>query len=162
MASLEIDSKDVIRLMLQFMKENNLTNSMRELQTESDVTLNTVDNMEAFLSDIQKGHWDSVMAQVSSLKLPREKMVRLRVPQSSCSRGRISNSSAMIFITVILIVISAVICCISSKDRLINDDTICSSGNCKIAIIVITVTVIELIVLVLFLTHRSVYTNMWS
>jgi WD40 repeat-containing protein SMU1 len=76
MASLEIDSKDVIRLMLQFMKENNLTNSMRELQTESDVTLNTVDNLESFTTDIQRGHWDSVMSQVSSLKLPREKLVR--------------------------------------------------------------------------------------
>lgn len=75
MASLEIDSKDVIRLMLQFMKENNLTNSMRELQTESDVTLNTVDNLESFISDIQRGHWDSVISQVSSLKLPQEKMV---------------------------------------------------------------------------------------
>ena len=75
MASLEIDSKDVIRLMLQFMKENNLTNSMRELQTESDVTLNTVDNLESFISDIQRGHWDSVISQVSLLKLPREKMV---------------------------------------------------------------------------------------
>ena len=75
MASLEIDSKDVIRLMLQFMKENNLANSMRELQTESDVTLNTVDNLESFISDIQRGHWDSVISQVSLLKLPREKMV---------------------------------------------------------------------------------------
>lgn len=76
MASLEIDSRDVIRLMLQFMKENNMTNSMRELQIESDVTLNTVDNLESFTSDIQKGHWDSVLSQVSSLKLPREKLVR--------------------------------------------------------------------------------------
>ena len=75
MASLEIDSKDVIRLMLQFMKENNLANSMRELQTESDVTLNTVDNLESFISDIQRGHWDSVISQVSLLNLPREKMV---------------------------------------------------------------------------------------
>ena len=75
MASLEIDSKDVIRLMLQFMKENNLSNSMRELQLESDVTLNTVDNLETFLADIHKGHWDSVTSQVSSLKLPREKLV---------------------------------------------------------------------------------------
>ena len=75
MASLEIDSKDVIRLMLQFMKENNLSNSMRELQLESDVTLNTVDNLESFLTDIHKGHWDSVTSQVSSLKLPKEKLV---------------------------------------------------------------------------------------
>lgn len=78
MASLEIDSKDVIRLMLQFMKENNLSNSMRELQTESDVTLNTVDNLESFISDIHRGHWDSVISQVSLLKLPREKMVKKR------------------------------------------------------------------------------------
>ena len=39
------------------------------------MTLNTVDNLETFLADIHKGHWDSVTSQVSSLKLPREKLV---------------------------------------------------------------------------------------
>ena len=77
MASLEVDSKDVLRLILQFLKENSLTNTMRELQLETDVTLNTVDNLEHFRSDILAGRWESVINQVSSLKLPKEKLISL-------------------------------------------------------------------------------------
>ena len=43
MSSLEIESSDVVRIVLQFLKENNLTESMQVLQKESGVTLNTVD-----------------------------------------------------------------------------------------------------------------------
>jgi WD40 repeat-containing protein SMU1 len=75
--NIEIDSKDVIRLMQQFMKENGLLESLRALQTETDISLNTVDNLESFLSDIHNGKWDSVLAQVSSLKLPSEKLILL-------------------------------------------------------------------------------------
>ena len=75
--SLEIDSSDVIRLMLQFMKEHNLTESWKTLSSESGVCLNTVDNLELFVSDIHNGKWDSVLSQVNSLKIPREKLIAL-------------------------------------------------------------------------------------
>lgn len=70
-----IESQDVIRLVLQFLKENNLSDSMRQLQLESGVALNTVDSTEAFLSDVRYGRWDAVLLQVESLKLPAEKLV---------------------------------------------------------------------------------------
>ncbi|KAH3762477.1 Guanine nucleotide-binding protein, beta subunit [Pelomyxa schiedti] len=73
----EIDSADVVRLILQFLKENNLLTAMRALQTESQVMLNTVDNLDAFVSDIKNGHWDSVLQATSTLKLPSEKLMDL-------------------------------------------------------------------------------------
>lgn len=74
--SLEIESQDVIRIVLQFLKEHNLDDSMKSLQRESGVTLNTVDNIEHFAADIRNGKWDSVLKQTSALKLPGDKLVR--------------------------------------------------------------------------------------
>lgn len=72
---MEIDSKDVVRLMIQFMKENGLVESMKVLQTEAGVSLNTVDNVESFAADIINGRWDTVLSQVSQLSLAKDKMV---------------------------------------------------------------------------------------
>jgi WD40 repeat-containing protein SMU1 len=71
----EIDSKDVIRLMLQFMKENNLQESATILSQESDIALNTVDNIDLFRSDIIHGKWEKVLPIVSNLAIPKDKMV---------------------------------------------------------------------------------------
>lgn len=73
--SLEIESQDVLRIVLQFLKENNLNESMKSLQRETGVTLNTVDNIDQFGSDIRNGKWDSVLSQTSALKLPGDKLV---------------------------------------------------------------------------------------
>lgn len=75
--SLEIASADVIKLMLQFMKENNLTQSWKVLSTESEVSLNTVDSIDALVADIHGGKWDAVLIQVNNLKIPKEKMFGL-------------------------------------------------------------------------------------
>eukprot|EP01038_Epipyxis_sp_PR26KG_P011992 gene11992-16055_t len=75
--NIEIESQDVIKLILQFLKENNLIESMKTLQKESFVTLNTVDNIEYFANDIRNGRWDSVLAQTSVLKLPTDKLSQL-------------------------------------------------------------------------------------
>lgn len=72
---MEIDSKDVIRLMLQFMQENNLSESMKALQTETGVALNTVESVESFTTDIISGKWDAVLTHASQLSLPKEKLV---------------------------------------------------------------------------------------
>lgn len=61
--------------MLQFMKENGLTESMKSLQTESGVALNIVDDVQTFMSNIRYGRWDAVLQQVAGLKLPLEKLV---------------------------------------------------------------------------------------
>lgn len=75
--NLEIESTDVIRIVLQFLKENNLIDSMKTLQRESGIALNTVDSIESFNSDIKNGKWDSVLQQTSVLKLPSDKLVHI-------------------------------------------------------------------------------------
>ena len=72
-----VESADVVRVMLQYCKENGLEETMRALQAESGVHLNTVDSLETFSSDIAAGRWDSVLAQVASLELPPEKLFAL-------------------------------------------------------------------------------------
>ncbi|KAL7753896.1 hypothetical protein RI367_000828 [Sorochytrium milnesiophthora] len=74
---MEIESQDVVRLMLQFLKENNLTRTMSVLQEETGVCMNTVDNVESFKQDVLQGRWDVVLRLVSGLKVPRRKLIDL-------------------------------------------------------------------------------------
>jgi WD40 repeat-containing protein SMU1 len=41
------------------------------------VCLNTVDNVEQFLQDINQGRWDAVLPQITHLRLPTEKLYDL-------------------------------------------------------------------------------------
>eukprot|EP00966_Prymnesium_polylepis_P294395 6798289-Prymnesium_polylepis.2 len=73
----EVEATDVVKIVLQFLKENSLTSSLQALQEETQVALNTVDNIESFMHDIQHGHWDAVMSVVATLKLPTKLLMDL-------------------------------------------------------------------------------------
>lgn len=64
----------VIKIVLQFCKENSLSQTFQTLQNECQVSLNTVDSIETFASDINSGRWDTILPQVAQLKLPRKKL----------------------------------------------------------------------------------------
>ena len=64
----------MVKIVLQFCKENALVKTGQALQDECQVALNTVDNLEALISDVNSGRWDAVLPQVAQLKLPRGKL----------------------------------------------------------------------------------------
>eukprot|EP00899_Mesostigma_viride_P015467 jgi/Mesvir1/23921/Mv10698-RA.1 len=74
MAQLEIEARDVIKIILQFCKENSLQQTFHTLQEECQVSLNTVEGIESFTYDINHGRWDAVLPVVSQLKLPKRKL----------------------------------------------------------------------------------------
>lgn len=67
---MRIENTDVIRLILQFLKENELHDSAQALQEESKVALEYLSNKEKFVLDIQNGNWLEVLREASYLNLP--------------------------------------------------------------------------------------------
>lgn len=65
---LEVAAGDVVRLVLQFLRENRLFGAMRALQEEAQVSLNAVDSVDALAADVRAGKWDAVLQQTKALE----------------------------------------------------------------------------------------------
>lgn len=64
-----MDSRDVLRVVSQFLDESKLKRSAAELQAESGVALDAVEDMAAFRQSVLQGRWDSVLAKLSSIRV---------------------------------------------------------------------------------------------
>ncbi|KAJ3289110.1 Serine/threonine-protein kinase smu1 [Rhizoclosmatium sp. JEL0117] len=74
---MEVEAADVIRLIQQFLRENNLHRTLATLQDESSITLNTVESLDSFSLDITQGNWDVVLKTIASLSIPQRKLLDL-------------------------------------------------------------------------------------
>ncbi|KAI9915021.1 hypothetical protein PsorP6_007945 [Peronosclerospora sorghi] len=74
---LQVDARDTIRLILQFLRENRLFHAMRALQEESHVSLNAVESVESLTNDIAHGRWDLVLQQTTLLECSAAAMMDL-------------------------------------------------------------------------------------
>ena len=69
---MEVDSSDAIRLVLQFLKENNLLGSARKLERESGVVLNPIEDPSKLYEDVKNGRWADVLRTARSFTLSKQ------------------------------------------------------------------------------------------
>ncbi|KAI7887019.1 WD40 repeat-like protein [Lichtheimia hyalospora FSU 10163] len=72
-----VNNDDATRLIMQFLRENNLTKTLQVLQDETATTFNTIDDKDAFIDDIVEGKWDAVLRILGDMKIAPEHLFDL-------------------------------------------------------------------------------------
>lgn len=66
-----IHGQDVIRLVLQFCKENGLAKTYNSLKEETDIRDNFLKQNDEFVAAFRAGRWDQVLLEIEDMTLPR-------------------------------------------------------------------------------------------
>eukprot|EP00760_Papus_ankaliazontas_P035274 PhM_4_TR7722/c0_g1_i1/m.38091/K13111/SMU1; WD40 repeat-containing protein SMU1 len=74
---IELDSRDIVRLMMQFCAENGLVRSLEALHNDTGVPLNAVPSIEDLHRGILAGQWASVLMQLNYVAIPSAKLFDL-------------------------------------------------------------------------------------
>ncbi|CRH02361.1 conserved Plasmodium protein, unknown function [Plasmodium relictum] len=74
---LKVSATDIIRLILQYLKENNLMRTFYVLQEESNIKLNAISNVDVLISDINKGDWKNVLFNITTIDLSEDTLMNL-------------------------------------------------------------------------------------
>lgn len=94
----------MIKLILQFLIENNLHRTAHTLQEETDVSLNIVNDINQLTSDICDGKWNEVLNALSSVSISREteydlfeQIIRelIQMSEIDCARRLLFESEPM-------------------------------------------------------------------
>lgn len=62
-------ARSVIRVVLQFLKENSLLNAFQALSAETNVSLNTHSTPDVLYTSIKSGAWDDVLRDISTIEI---------------------------------------------------------------------------------------------
>ena len=76
-ASIDIDAVDVVKLILQYCKENNLNKSLLQIQGETKVKLDSIESVEEMKSDILNGKWDKVLRGINGIDVDVNTLLEL-------------------------------------------------------------------------------------
>lgn len=89
-------------------------------QNECQISLNTVESLENFVSDIQQGRWDVVLPQVAQLKLPRAKLEDLYEqvgPECGCVQAAACDARACAAHPLLRAPAASYPCCLLTAQR---------------------------------------------
>ncbi|BAM38722.1 uncharacterized protein TOT_010000190 [Theileria orientalis strain Shintoku] len=75
--NLDVSSEDVVKLILQYLKENGLNKTLLVMQEETGVSLNSVSNIESLIADAQMGRWSQVLDAIDTMKLSQDTLYKL-------------------------------------------------------------------------------------
>ena len=84
----DVDAADVVKVVLQFLKENSLTASLQALQDESQVALITVENLDGLGADVQQGQWRRLLHAAGCDEEVGDRVVVQHIQAYSISRSQ--------------------------------------------------------------------------
>ncbi len=96
--TLDVEATDVIKIVLQWAKESGLEETHAALSSETNTSLNAVEDIDAFRRDVLQGRWDAVLPQLATLRLPKNVLedVYEHVTLEMCELGEQDTARAIL------------------------------------------------------------------